>query len=1314
MPDISNTFLQGIMNKDLDERLIPPGVYIDAFNITVDTSDNGNIGAARNQLGNTNVADLSALSGVQNITNAKTIGAVASERDNLIYWLVACDQFDGIFEYNQSNGASTRVLQCMKASPTTPSKLNFSQEFVVTGINYISGFLFWTDNYNPPRRINISRVKSGPNGIGGYTIDDPRIDNDINVILAPPLHSPKIRLELNNNSQSNNIEEKFIYFAYRYKYLDNQYSAMSPFSSVAFQPKDYMLDYNIGNNKSMINRYNEANITVFTGNEFVKEVQVLMIDTRALNVYIVETINKQAQNIQSNVFRTFTFSNNKTYSIITYDQVTRLFDNVPLLAKAQEFVGNRVMYGNYTQFYDVLEPVRIGLKYLSTNNTTPLGPLQTFRSDRDYEVGLVYLDDYGRSTTTLTSDGNTVYIPPTQSDKGNSLIASIYNNAPTWATSYRLVIKQAKGQYYNMFPIYFYTKNQFRYFLIHESDRDKVPVGKYVIFKSDSSGPTYSNKKYKVLELNMQPAGFEGIAGAQAGLYFKIKVDSPTELNSNVGVQIYWAEGYGAQGQYISTMSAQSNTNFVENPIYYGTNNGNALSLAQDPSQPSVPANNVPVLNNDYRITLEVVSSTEFRWTTDITASGQWNGNYSIALNTPFPINIGSGANERFYITWTSQPSVGDIWKLNVRSVFNNGSTLNYFGGRGVNNQVFPRCPITPNVSTDTIIYPGDVIEINYNETENPNASNIPQVFYSNNTYQNIEEWFIESGAYIDFQYMNVNGNEIGAKAVSFRRGTNFQTSTNGVPVSTIDIESDLTTVTNFLNYPVYMIISGSIVTGNRMSASIYIRHLSNQIIAETVPDESETDIYHELSRTYRLKAGRHEVVWQYANYNQFVSTGTSITGIPLNNKTVLGPVSQNSPTSTDMMHNFVVGEYIFVRSAVSTVGVVIPSGYYEILFVPGPYSVVINFAYVALSPPEILAGTASYDQIDQNQTAVQPAVIKINNPLYSINSDFNAWSYANGLETYRIRDDWNAATLKYSPRATTTVDGYEQKVSRNAICYSGIFGENTGINSLNEFNLSIANFKYLDGEFGSIQKMHARDTDVLVFQENKVSSVLYEKNLLSDSAGGGQIVSIPQVLGTQIAFPGEYGISRNPESFAMWGDDIFFTDANRGAVLQMAGNQIAEISANGMKDYFIDMMQNYGDTQKIGCYDPHNHLYTLSSNNISILGCKLSINRTERIINVNGTFGNLVELFRITTDVSWTVSVTDLGFGTNWATGFISAGTGDAVISAQVSQNTTGVVRSMGFVVTYCGKTVSFTLRQARSKGINVVTIVRNNKLIK
>jgi hypothetical protein len=109
-----------------------------------------------------------------------------------------------------------------------------------------------------------------------------------------------------------------------------------------------------------------------------------------------------------------------------------------------------------------------------------------------------------------------------------------------------------------------------------------------------------------------------------------------------------------------------------------------------------------------------------------------------------------------------------------------------------------------------------------------------------------------------------------------------------------------------------------------------------------------------------------------------------------------------------------------------------------------------------------------------------------------------------------------------------------------------------------------------------------------------------------------------------------------------------------------------------------------------------------------------LSINRKEVIINVNGTFGNLVEFFRISTDIPWTISVVNLGFGTNWVSGFIASGTGDAVISGQVAQNTTNVVRSVRLVVNYCGKTENFILKQGRSKGLSVVTIVRNNKFIK
>tara|TARA_A100001391_G_scaffold203913_1_gene197668 strand:+ start:170 stop:448 length:279 start_codon:yes stop_codon:yes gene_type:complete len=58
MPEIKNTFSQGKMNKDLDERLIPNGQYRDAMNIQVSTSEGSDIGVAQNILGNKIISTL--------------------------------------------------------------------------------------------------------------------------------------------------------------------------------------------------------------------------------------------------------------------------------------------------------------------------------------------------------------------------------------------------------------------------------------------------------------------------------------------------------------------------------------------------------------------------------------------------------------------------------------------------------------------------------------------------------------------------------------------------------------------------------------------------------------------------------------------------------------------------------------------------------------------------------------------------------------------------------------------------------------------------------------------------------------------------------------------------------------------------------------------------------------------------------------------------------------------------------------------------------------------------------------------------------
>jgi hypothetical protein len=482
------------------------------------------------------------------------------------------------------------------------------------------------------------------------------------------------------------------------------------------------------------------------------------------------------------------------------------------------------------------------------------------------------------------------------------------------------------------------------------------------------------------------------------------------------------------------------------------------------------------------------------------------------------------------------------------------------------------------------------------------------------------------------------------------------------------------------------------------MSTSITVKRFDNSLIAETVPEEDDLNVYHELSRTFPIRNNLHNVVWTFADATIYPGTG------PFGGYTNLGQLNTSTaPLPTDQMHNYVVGENIYVTTSNPN----LPNGYYEVIATPNPYNVIINYNTLIYTTP--YSGTAGYDIDERNQTtsATVPAIVVLNNPLSTVNSDFNGWAYANGLETNRIRDDWNGFTLEYSPRTSAIVDSYGRKVSRNAICYSSIFGENTGVNGLNEFNLSTANFKYLDGEYGSIQKLYARESDILVLQEDKVSIVLYQKNILSDAAGGGSIASIPEVLGNQQMFPHEYGISKNPESFATWGSDSFFTDARRGVVLALSDNQLVEISDTGMKDYFIDLLRDYPNTQKLGAYDPNNQLYALSNNSITILGCTLALSRNQWSVGKPG--GNNFNLFTIITDVNWSLALVSNGFGTNWVTGFQTSGYQSSDIFANIAQNNSGAVRSVIFRVTYCGKTVDFTLTQGRSKPI-VLNVVVNH----
>tara|TARA_R100001594_G_scaffold38169_2_gene68970 strand:+ start:3265 stop:5049 length:1785 start_codon:yes stop_codon:yes gene_type:complete len=192
--------------------------------------------------------------------------------------------------------------------------------------------------------------------------------------------------------------------------------------------------------------------------------------------------------------------------------------------------------------------------------------------------------------------------------------------------------------------------------------------------------------------------------------------------------------------------------------------------------------------------------------------------------------------------------------------------------------------------------------------------------------------------------------------------------------------------------------------------------------------------------------------------------------------------------------------------------------------------------------------------------------------------STFNtAANYNNAgfyLEETKIKGGFNNNTLSYGVRAYVVDENRDKLNRQHSLIFSGLLNSRTGFNQTNVFSISDAIVKDLDPINGSIQKLYTEDTNLNVFQENKVSKILVNKNAMYDGDQGSQDTSSIRFLGQAVAYLGEYGISQNPESFAFYGYRKYFADKNRAAILRLSRDGITEISSYGMKDYFRDYLQ--------------------------------------------------------------------------------------------------------------------------------------------
>jgi hypothetical protein len=185
-------------------------------------------------------------------------------------------------------------------------------------------------------------------------------------------------------------------------------------------------------------------------------------------------------------------------------------------------------------------------------------------------------------------------------------------------------------------------------------------------------------------------------------------------------------------------------------------------------------------------------------------------------------------------------------------------------------------------------------------------------------------------------------------------------------------------------------------------------------------------------------------------------------------------------------------------------------------------------------------------------------------------------------IEESRIRGDFNAVSIDPGVRAYLNDPFPIQQHRINTLIYSGIYNSRTGVNNTNVFSTGTDITKSLDPENGSIQRTFSEDTNMIVFQENKISRALIDKDTIYTTESGTQTQSGAAVIGQFVPYKGVYGISKNPESLATYGFRKYFSDRNRNAILRLSNDGLTEISAYGMEDYFRDELAKVKDTNTV------------------------------------------------------------------------------------------------------------------------------------
>jgi hypothetical protein len=1273
MAEFLHTFRGGKMNKDVDERLIPEGQYRDALNLEISTSEGSDTGALQNIKGNTEIINKAYSANtnsftewssdyIDSLTNAYCIGSFVDTITNKIYWFVASNEASVIAEFI----TATKVIRpLLVENKTVSNNLNFSKDYLITGVSVIDNVLYWTDNQKEPKRLNIGDfqnsttdfithskiynrdfleeditvIKKSPleapsldmhaSVVGGpgtgitpvtteYTVTDrenftyiPTNNDPVDYVSMPtyaeaqsnPSEYPSgitgqvtinvsdaptwaagsivnlsgsyvgdynqemefgIRAEVVSGSGTTSItinilsisqdinktyddldniqpiewevlleedmpmfEFRFVRFAYRWKYKDNQFSTFSPWTKPAFLGNEFKYVSSDAYNIGMTNNIRKLDILDLEwGNDDVKEIEVLYKESISTAVYLVDTIDDKT-------ITSLSINSEIIGAVVEANQIIRPWDNVPRKAQALEITKNRIIYGNYLQNYNVPAVIDISVDKQTldhpgvTDESLLRMPYDSIKSLRTYQAGLLYLDKYGRETPVFTNNNASIAIPKSDAASVTSLKFISNHAPPAWATHFKYFIKETSNEYYNLALDRYYDAEDGNVWLsFPSSERNKITDDTYLVLKKQHDTDIYvaEDARYKVLAIENEAPEYiatfnRAVAFARVTTvtgfepdFLRIEFDGPTGAGNNDPFQ----EAFTSE-HLISVRFGSART-------------------------------------EDYRI-----------------ASGGPTGvgsRYEVLLDTPF----GEDAN------FLSDVPAGAKVNINVfKEVKENKPE---FQGRffvKINRDfAFEENVIKPFDAMEKVYGVLGEQRINvFKQSTNTEGNGNKFGWNYQDPGEDDDPWFECCGD--NFSKEKVMGfGAWGGNGVWKSENTKawYNPPTNGE--SSFGFGCAGVSGSSYLGP-----LAGDVGQNNGlMQPGVLVRFIDNR-------NGDKSNVYGVTDvEAYRSRRGKMRTCGWFpcTNCCPDSDNGNHMYSISVLLDSALGPNGNidffaKFNGDRNSLDNAFGGSLPRIQVLEEAIG----EG---------------NKRLTSTNPA--IFETEPKEAIDLDLYYQATGAIPINQHGVEFTLDWhNCYSYGNGVESNRIRDDYNQPTIDKGPIVSAPLDEpYGEERKSNGLIYSGIYNGNANINNLNQFIQGLKITKDLNPIYGPIRKLYTRDTDLVTFCEDKVLKILANKDALFNADGNTNLTSTNNVLGQTTPFAGEFGISKQPESFAKFGYRAYFTDQARGAVLRLSRDGIEEISRYGMSDFFSDNL--IANERIIGSYDITAGEYNVTLNDLT------------------------------------------------------------------------------------------------------------------